>query len=58
MRDVHLLLTKIERARRFASAMTDETDRGRFNAMAAELQLELNSIREASGRPERASAKS
>jgi len=41
-----MLITQIERAKRFASAMTNDTERMRFEAMAAEYQYELDSIRD------------
>ena len=44
MPNVDMLLAQIERAKRFASAMTNDTERMRFEAMAAEYQYELDSI--------------
>jgi hypothetical protein len=44
MPDVENLISQLERAKRFAAAMTNETERSRFETMAAEFQRELDRV--------------
>jgi hypothetical protein len=41
------LVEQLKRAKRFAASMTNDTERNRFNAMAAEFQRELDRSLEA-----------
>ena len=45
MAQADLLVAKIGRARRFKNAVDEVTDRQKFEAMAAELQCELDALR-------------
>lgn len=46
MPDVEVLISQLERARRFAAAMTNDAERSRFEAIAAEFQRELDRVEE------------
>jgi hypothetical protein len=44
MSDADTLRSQIERAKRFAASMTNETERFRFEAMASDLRRELQLV--------------
>ena len=46
MPDVEMLIHQLNRAKRFAASMTNDAERGRFEALAAEFQRDLDRVME------------